>query len=452
MSIQKAESFGTEKIWKILCRITPPIMLAQLILALYNIVDSYFIGKYSGDGLTALSVIFPIQLIITALAVGTGVGVNTYMARLYAQGKDREADRTAGTGMVLAVISWLIFTVIMLLIIKPFAYVSASSQTAAQYTEQYGIIISVGSIGVFLEGIWTKVHQAQGNMIIPMLAQIAGALVNIILDPLLIFGVGDVIPALGISGAAFATVIGQLTAAGITGIRGIRKPPAAREILTYSRIIYQMGIPSIVMQSLYTVYIMLLNMILAGFSDAAVTVLGLYYKLQTFFFIPLFGLQTSIVPVLSYNYTRKNYDRCKSVLYFSISVTCVFMLIGLFCFTVLPENLIGLFSVDPLVHEIGQTAFPIIGCSFIPVVFSLIPPVFFQAIGKTIPSVLLSVIRQIVCLVPIFWILSWFGLQYTWLAFPISEIIAGSLGMILYFRQIRQWKNNVSALHPMSFT
>lgn len=306
----ETDFFGKEKIAKILLKTAPPVMLAQLIQALYNIVDSFFVGQYSSDALTALSVIYPLQLIIVALAVGTGVGVNTYMARKYAQGKSEMADEAAGTGMVLEGITWIVFAVISILILKPYVAGSAKSPQAVVDAMVYGKIVCIGSIGAFLEGNWTKVHQSQGNMRLPMFAQMIGAVINIILDPILIFGIG-IIPQMGVAGAAYATILGQIAAAIITGKKGYRKPPCFRKLLHYAKRIYLLGYPSILMQALYTVYIVALNMILAGFSDAAVTVLGLYYKVQTFFFIPLFGLQTCIVPIISYNYARNSYDRCR---------------------------------------------------------------------------------------------------------------------------------------------
>ena len=199
--------FESEKVWKLLLRITPPVMLAQLIQALYNIVDSYFVGRYSGNGLTALSVIFPLQLIITALAVGTGVGLNTQMSRLYARRRREEADAAAGAGMVLAVLSWLVFAVVSLLLMRPYVRLSANTPEAVDYAVTYGNIVCGGSLGIFLESCWTKVHQAGGNMKLPMAAQIAGALTNIVLDPILMFGLGPV-PELGVAGAAIATVAG----------------------------------------------------------------------------------------------------------------------------------------------------------------------------------------------------------------------------------------------------
>ena len=248
----ETDFFGKEKIAKILLKTAPPVMLAQLIQALYNIVDSFFVGQYSSDALTALSVIYPLQLIIVALAVGTGVGVNTYMARKYAQGKSEMADEAAGTGMVLEGITWIVFAVISILILKPYVAGSAKSPQAVIDAMVYGKIVCIGSIGAFLEGNWTKVHQSQGNMRLPMFAQMIGAVINIILDPILIFGIG-IIPQMGVAGAAYATILGQIAAAIITGKKGYRKPPRFRKLLHYAKQIYLLGYPSILMQALYTV-------------------------------------------------------------------------------------------------------------------------------------------------------------------------------------------------------
>ena len=437
------ELFGIAPIGRILLKTAPPVMLAQLIQALYNIVDSFFVGKYSTDALTALTVIYPLQLIIIALAVGTGVGTNTYMARKYALNQPEKADAAAGTGMVLAVVMWAVLAIVSVCIMRPYVKTSASSPAAIDAAVTYGIIVSVGSLGSFLEGNWTKVHQAQGNMRLPMLAQITGALINIIFDPLLIFGIGF-FPKMGVAGAAIATVLGQVAAAGITGIKGFRKPPALRELVHYAKKIYFYGYSSIFMQGLYTVYILALNIILAGFSDAAVTVLGLYYKLQSFFFIPLFGLQTCIVPVISFNLARRNYNRCKRTMNLSFLISALFMVLGVICFVFFPRQMVDIFSNSQEVHDIGAQAFPIIGASFLPAVFSLMMPVFFQAIGAGVRSVFLSLLRQIVCLVPIFWAFSFLGLQYTWLSFPISECISGGIGLLFYGYVLRQWKHSTT--------
>ena len=333
-------------------RIAPPIMLAQLIQAMYNIIDSLFVGQYSDDGLTALSAIYPVQLIIIALAVGTGVGTNTLMAKQYALKDEKGASHTAGVGTVLAVIMWALTSVISIAFMGPYVAISAQSPVAMQYANEYGMIVSIGSIGLFLEGNWTKVLQSEGNMKLPMIAQIIGAVTNIVLDPLLIFTAG-----LGIKGAAIATVIGQIAAAVIVGVKGARKPPEIKRIPCIAKSIYKLGYPSICMQALYTVYIAILNIILAGFCDEAVTVLGLYYKLQSFFFIPLLGLQTCIVPVLSYNYTSGDYLRCRRIFRSSLIISGVFMILGVLSFELIPTQLIGLFTQSETVKSIGAVGF-----------------------------------------------------------------------------------------------
>lgn len=442
-----SELLGKAPIGRILGRLAPPVMLAQLIQALYNIVDSFFVGRYSGDGLTALSVIFPVQLIIIALAVGTGVGVNTQMARQYALGDPKGAAKTGGMGILLAVATWAVFATVSALIMRPYAMTGATSPTAIEAAVTYGRIVCIGSIGCFLEGAFSKIHQSRGNMRLPMIAQIAGAALNMLLDPILIFGYLGA-PSLGVAGAAYATVAGQLLAAVITAFGACHKPPAPREWGSYVKPIYKLGYPSILMQSLYTVYIVFLNAILAGFSDAAVTVLGLYYKMQSFFFIPINGLQTCIVPIISYNFAQRSYTRCKKVMTYSFLICLVFMVIGFVSFVITPHAVISLFSADPLVHDIGDVAFRMIGCSFFSACFSLTLPVFFQAIGRGVPSLMLSLCRQIFCLLTLFYLFSLISLDLTWLAFPIAETVTGGVGLILYVKTLRRWRRETVDKSP----
>ena len=440
MATEQGDLFGKERISTVLRKIAPPVMLAQLIQSLYNLVDSFFVGLYSGDGLTALSVIYPLQLVAIALAVGTGVGVNTYMARAYAHGGRKNAESAAGVGMLLSLVSWAVFAAVSALIMPAYVRTSCSVPQAVRYAEIYGYINCVGSIGVFLEGNWTKVHQSRGNMRRPMMAQIAGAVINIIFDPILIFGAG-----MGVAGAALATVIGQVSAALIVAPRAVCRPPKIAHIWHYVKRIYFFGYSSIFMQLLYTVYILALNMILAGFSDAAVTVLGLYYKWQSLFFVPLFGLQTCIVPVLSYNYAIGQYDRCRQTMRFSFLISATFMVLGMVGFILFPEQLLRVFSDSAEVIAIGKVAFPIIGSGFISAVFGLIMPSFFQALGMGLRSAFLALLRQLICLVPIFWAFSLIGLDYTWLSFPISETVSGAVGLLLYALQLRKWKREKEA-------
>ena len=441
--------FGSERVSKILLKICPPVMFAQLIQALYNLVDSYFIGKCSEEGLTALSVIYPIQLIIIALGVGIGVGVNTVMARFYGLGEKEKAAKTAGTGIAVSALCWIVFALVSLIFMKPFANASSQSVLVRQYVKDYGSIVCVGSTGIFLEGVFSKIHQAKGNMKLPMIAQVCGALFNIVFDKILIFGLGS-IPALGIKGAAYATVGGQILAAVITGASMRYKPPVVSETVKYTKLIWTAGMPSIVMQALYTVYILGLNLLLVTFSDAAVTVLGIYYKLQSLFFIPLFGMETCIVPVLSYNCARKSYDRCRKILFESFGVSAVFMAFGIIAFEFFPTQLIGLFSHSELVKDVGRVGFRIIASSFLPAAYSLLIPVFFQAVGRNFESVALTVLRQVILFVPLAWLLSFAGLNFVWCTFPITEILTCALGMYFYAGLSKKWRNETAEFQQKS--
>lgn len=431
MNTTDTDFFGKEPIWKILRKLAPPVMFAQLIQALYNIVDSFFIGKYAEDGLTALSIIYPLQLLMIALAVGTGVGINTYMARLYGLKHSEKIKEVAGVGTVLSVWLWLGFAVICYFLLPAYARMATSSASVIQMTVLYGRIVCVCSMDLFTESIWTKVHQARGNMTIPMIAQIVGALVNIVLDPLLIFGYCG-FPALGIVGAAIATVIGQITATVIVGVKAFQKPPAFSKYKPILIQIYCDGLPNIVMQSAYTFYILGLNLILSQFSDQAVTALGLYYKWQTFFFIPLGGLQTCIVPIISYNYASGNFLRCKKTLFSACLFGFLLMFLGLLCFVGIPAQMLQVFTKDATVIQIGTYGFHWIGISFLPMVTSLLFPVFFQAMGKGIQSMALTMIRTVCLFVPVGWLLSRLGLQWFWLTFPITETVTTAFGYFFY--------------------
>ncbi len=429
-TVQDNNYFGTEKISRILLKIAPPVMLAQLIQALYNIIDSLFVGKFSEAGLTALSIVYPLQLLMIALAVGTGVGINTIMASKLGVGQEDKADEYAGTAAPIAVALWVIFGAVSFAVMPVYARMQTASPEVIADVITYGRITCVFSFGLFLESGWTKVLQARGNMKTPMLAQITGAVVNIILDPLLIFGLLG-LPRLGITGAAIATVIGQTAAALIVMRQGFRKSPAIGKYPHYAAKIFRLGLPNILMQSAYTFYIFGLNLILATFSDAAVTVLGLYYKWQSFFFIPLGAMQTCIVPIISYNYAARNADRCKKTLNTSIIFGMVLMFLGTLCFALLPEPMLRFFSSDEEVVRIGITAFRIIGISFIPLVTSLTYPVLFQAVGASFRSSLLTIIRTVVLFVPLAYLFSRWGLDYFWLTFPVTDGITSIVGFLM---------------------
>lgn len=429
----EAQFFGQEKIWKILLKIAPPVMLAQLIQALYNIVDSLFVGRYAESGLTALSIIYPIQLLMMALAIGTGVGINTAMAARFGVGKPESAQEFAGIGTPMAGILWAIFASVTWLLMPAYARLSSSSPEVISEVVTYGRIVCVFSFGLFFESIWTKTLQAQGDMKTPMAAQILGAVTNIVLDPLLIFGWFG-LPELGIAGAAIATVVGQMAAALVVMKKGYRKSPAQEVYPRRVAEIFRLGIPNILMQSAYTFYIFGLNLILSGFSDQAVTALGLYYKWQTFFFIPLSAMQTCIVPIVSFNYAARRIRRCKVTLLTAILFGMALMAVGTLCFEMIPAPMLRVFTSDEQVVAIGRWGFHFIGISFIPMVTSLVFPVFFQAVGAAIKSSLLTVVRTVVLFVPLGALFAQFGLESFWLTFPVTETLTSLLGLV-YYRQ-----------------
>lgn len=431
--METSQLFGTEKISKILLKMAPPVMLAQLIQALYNIIDSLFVGRYSDSGLTALSILYPIQLLMIALAVGTGVGINTVMASKLGIGRKTAAEEYAGTGTLLAVVMWFLFAMIGFAIMPFYARMSTDSPEVIADIIVYGRIVCLFSFGLFLESIWTKVLQAEGNMKTPMAAQIAGAVTNIILDPLLIFGMFG-LPEMGIAGAAVATVAGQVVAALVVMKKGHRRSPAMTKYPHHVKKIFRLGIPNMLMQSAYTFYILGLNLILATFSDQAVTALGLYYKWQTFFFIPLGAMQTCIVPIVSFNYAARNIERCKKTLTTAIGFGIALMAAGTLCFVSIPTQMLRVFTSDTAVIEIGRIGFRFVGISFIPMVTSLIFPVFFQAVGSSLKSSLLTVIRTVVLFVPLGFAFSRLGLNWFWMTFPVTEVLTTLVG-IWYYRQ-----------------
>ncbi len=435
--MQKSIDFGKEKIHKIIFRLAPPVMIGQLIQALYNIVDSLFVGNFDGVALTSLSIIYPLQLLMIAIAVGTGVGINALMSHYRGIKREDKANQIAGIGTPLAVISWLLFAVITYLVLPSYIKLQTKDPIIIDYALSYGKIVCVFSIGLFLESIWAKILQAEGKMIRPMIDQIVGAIINIVLDPILIFGF-----KMGIEGAAIATVVGQLVSAIIIFKGGFRKSPKLNIYPKYLARIYKLGLPNIIMQSAYTFYIFGLNIILSKFSDAAVTTLGLYYKLQTFFFIPLGSLQTCIVPIISYNYARSDIKRCKKILNESIIMGLILMFIGTLCFELIPTQMVKIFSTDPEVLRITNYAFRFIGISFIPMVTSLIFPVFFESVGYVIRSTILTIIRTVICFVPLGFLLAQIGgLYWFWLVYPITETITTIFGYIFYIHFLKKHKD-----------
>jgi len=431
------DCFRNEKISRILIHMAPPVMLAQLIQALYNIVDSYFIGQYSLDGLTALSVIYPVQLLMIAIAVGTGVGINAVVAYYNGLRNYEKAEAAAGTGAPLAFALWVSFSLMVWFILPYYAALQTSSPEVIREVVLYGKIVTVLAPGLFFESMWTKVCQANGDMKTPMYGQILGAIVNIVLDPILIFGWCG-LPEMGIAGAGIATVIGQAAAAAVVFKKGYCSSPSFSAYPQLLKAIYRAGVPNILMQTAYTVYILGLNIILAGFSDAAITALGLYYKWQTFFFIPLGALQTCIVPIVSFNHAYGSRTRCYETMRASTIFGLALMSIGVLCFELVPGPMLSVFTSDSNVLEIGIWGFRCIGWSFLPMVLSLTYPVYFEAIDKVLASSMLTILRTVVLFVPLGYVLSRFSLEAFWFTFLITEIITTLTGTVMYYREKRQ--------------
>jgi len=423
---------GDTPIGRLLLKLSPPVMLALLIQSIYNIVDSYFVAQYSLSGLTALSIIFPIQLLMTALGTGTGTGLNILISRMDGNGDTARQRDVVKSGLYLGIWNFLIFTCIGMLLIGSYYTISSNQAEVRAEGIQYAQIIFLGSFGLFMESNCTKLLQAKGNMVTPMLAQVAGAAINLVFDPIFIFGLFSA-PELGVAGAAIATIMGQWAAMLIT-LRAVFRTYDVRGTFRFKDCIqiYQSGFPSIIMQSLYTLYIVGLNLILKQFTEDAVTVLGIYYKLQTLFFIPLMGLQQVIVPVISFNYGAHDNKRVNDTLRYSILISCGVMALGTFIFMAFPKELISVFAGSTSILNIGTLALRIISVSFLPASFAMMFTVYFQGIGKGKCSVFITVLLQIILLVPLAWLFHFAGLNYVWLTFPVTEVIAMCCCFFLY--------------------
>ncbi|MDO4920675.1 MAG: MATE family efflux transporter [Phascolarctobacterium sp.] len=425
-------------IQRLILKLSPPVMLALLIQSVYNIVDSFFIAQYSNEGLTALSIVYPVQLLMTALATGTGAGVNLLISRMDGQGETEKQPGVVTCGLVLALTHYVLFAVLEFFLATPYFRLSSTNEIVNTQGVIYTNIVFAGSLGIFIESICTKILQAMGNMTLPMAAQVMGAVINIILDPILIFGLFGA-PCLGITGAAIATVMGQWLAMIITFIAVRRIYPQYGQWNKSTCLqIYQDGSGSIVTQSLYTLYIVGLNMILALFSEDAVTVLGIYYKIQSFFFIPLLGLQQVLLPVISHNFGAGQEQRIRQTVKFAAILSTGLMLAASLVFLLFPRALLAIFSSKNELLQIGEYAFRVISLSFIPAGITIVVTSHLQGIAKIRPSVFLIVLRQVILLVPLAWVLHFAGLKAVWWTFPLTELIVATLCIIFEKSKICQ--------------
>lgn len=440
---------GIMPIPKLLISMSLPMIASMLVQALYNIVDSMFVAQLNEGALTAVSLVFPVQNLMIAVASGTGVGINALLSRSLGEKKLDQANKIASNGVFLALVSSLVFAVIGIFCSRLFFAAQTTDAQIVEYGTQYMSIITIASIGIFLQVTYERLLQSTGKTFFNMITQGTGAIINIILDPILIFGWFG-LPAMGVTGAALATVIGQFCAS-ILAVYFHNKHNA--EIIVRARgfnidketivSIYKIGVPSILMQSIGSVTTFCMNNILLMFSATAATVFGVYFKLQSFIFMPLFGLTNGMIPIVAYNYGARNKKRIYNTISISMLIAIIIMSIGLLVFQTLPATLLGLFDASEQMLSIGIPALRIISVSFIFAGYSIISSSVFQALGNGVYSLAVSVARQLVVIIPVaFLFAKFFGLNMVWWAYPIAEI-ASVAGCTFFLRRIIKQKIEV---------
>ena len=429
---------GVMPVGKLLINMSLPMMISMLVQALYNIVDSMFVAKISEDALTAVSLAFPLQTLMIAIGGGTCVGVNALLSRALGEKEYQKANDVATNGVFLAVVSYVVFLVIGLIAVKPFYLSQTDNEMIVTYGCQYMSIVCCLSIGIYIQFIFERLLQSTGKTFYAMITQGTGAIVNIILDPILIFGYFGA-PAMGVTGAAVATVIGQIVAGCLAIVINHKKNTEIKVRLKgfcpNLRIIgsiYAVGIPSIIMQSIGSIMTYGMNQILMAFTSTAAAVFGVYFKLQSFIFMPIFGLNNGMIPIIAYNYGAGKRDRLLKTMKISIAYAVGIMLIGFLAFQVFPVRLLLLFEASQTMLQIGVPALRIISIHFLLAGFCIIIGSVFQALGNSVYSMFVSMARQLVVLLPAAWLLSKTGnVNYVWFAFPIAEI--ASMVMTIFF-------------------
>ncbi|MEE1282330.1 MAG: MATE family efflux transporter [Acutalibacteraceae bacterium] len=438
----KENKMGHAPLLGLITSMAVPAMFSMIIQALYNIVDSIFVSHYSEAGLTAVSLAYPLQMLIIAVSVGTGVGVNSLVSRKLGEKNFDEANKAASHGLLLGFFNWLVFFILGLTIVKPFINAFTDDPEIARMGIEYLSVVMIYSFGCFIEIVIEKTLQATGNMIFPMLFMLSGAITNIILDPIFIFDsfMGMKCFGMGVKGAAVATVIGQILSMIFALVVLFFKKHDVhisfknfRFSLNIIKNIYAVGIPAIVMQSITSVMLVLVNSILTKFSnsDIAISVLNIYFKLQSFIFMPCFGLTQGLMPIMGYNYGARNKQRLTTALKYGCCIAGVIMTLGTIIFLTIPDILMGMFNANNEMLEIGCIALRVICLCFIPAAIGIVFSSFYQATGHGLRSMTISMLRQLVILVPAAYLLSNIGLNAVWFAFPIAE--AGALILAITF-------------------
>ena len=434
----RENKMGTMPENKLLLSMAVPMMISMLVQALYNIVDSIFVSRICEDALTAVSMAFPWQNIVIAIAVGFGVGINALLSRALGQKNAERVNQVAVNGLLLAGLSYLLVLVAGLIGIRAYMRTQTDIETIVNYGITYLNICILCSFGVFVEITFERFLQATGRTVYSMITQLTGAITNIILDPILIFGLLG-FPKLGIAGAAWATVIGQCVGAVVAVMLNHFKNPEVhlrlRHIRPNGRLmgeITAISIPSIIMSCISSLTCFVMNMILIAYSSTAVAVFGVYFKLQSFVFMPVFGLNNGMVPIIAYNYGAQKPERIHKTIRLGMVYAVAIMVVGLLVFQLIPKELLRMFDASDAMLEIGAPALRIMSLAFVFAGIGIVSGSSCQAFGYSVYSMLISIARQIVVLIPAAYLLSLTGvLRSIWFAFPIAEIF--SLILSLFF-------------------
>ncbi len=442
-NVQTENRMGTEPVPGLLLKMSFPLMISMFVQAAYNIVDSVFVAKINENALTAVSLCFPIQSLILAFAIGTAVGMSALISRYLGAKKFERANKVAQNGIFLAFVTYILFLVIGMFA-RPFIAFQNKNTQIIEYGSTYLRIVCTLSIMVFVQLVMERLMQSTGKTAYILAIQGSGAIINLIMDPILIFGLLGA-PKLGVAGAAIATVFGQAFAALLGLYLNITKNTELkitlrgfRPELHIIKEIYRIGVPSIIMQSVGSVMVFFLNMILGAFSDTAVATFGAYFKLQSFIFMPVFGLNNGVVPLVAYNYGAGKKHRLLEASKLSTRYAVIIMLVGTALFWIIPGVFLGMFSASDTMLSIGIPALRIISIGFPLAGFAIMKGSVFQALGKSVYSMNISIIRQLVVLIPVAFALSRLGiLNLVWVAFPVAEAV-GLVMSILYSRKIHR--------------
>ncbi|MEE1036491.1 MAG: MATE family efflux transporter [Oscillospiraceae bacterium] len=436
---------GVMPVGKLLANMALPIILSMLVQALYNVVDSVYVSQISESAVTALSLAFPVQNLQIGFAVGIGVGVNSLLSKSLGERDQEAANRTAGNGMVLMLIVTVVFMLFGIFGVRPYFEMQSQVAETVEGGIAYTRICCIFTLGVFMQVLGERLLQATGRTVYSMIAQGTGAIANIILDPIFIHGWFGV-PAMGLAGAAVATVIGQWLGALVGLYFNEKHNPEVQFGRRYAKLewktvraILTVGIPSVIMNGVGSVMNFGMNQILQGFAETATSVFGIYFKLQSFFFMPLFGINNATISIIAFNYGARKPERITKTLKIATAAALVLMTMGLLVFQLVPHVLLSLFNPSPAFMEIGQACLRTISLSFPVAAVCISLGACFQALGNGIYSTIISLGRQLVVLLPVAYLLSLSGnVNLVWLSYPIAEVASAALTAFFFLRIYRQ--------------